>query len=407
LIAQNNIKLLSIRNNLTALIAFTLPLNKNLIPLLIILSLVIWLTEGGFKEKIQKIKNPYFILSISFYLLHVLGLLYTSNMKSGNFDLEQKLSFLLFPILFLSISIPQIEVSKITKSFIYGCFFACLICYGNACYKYSITQESDIFFYSAFSAIMHSSYFAMYLCFAIILILFRDKMLHNKLQRIGVLLLFSLTIILLSSKSGLISLAFIALCKIIYDVKVNKKFGRALSSIIVILLALTVIYRLFPKSFERLNEMKGSLASNGKEFNTTSSRIAIWKNALHIISENILIGVGTGDVKDALKQEYEKQGESQLVEKQLNAHNQYLQTFIALGLPGLLILLGVLIAIINFTYLSKIWDGFLLTSIIAINLLFESMLETQAGVVFIAYFLMLYLAISYNNIQTKKTIIAP
>jgi hypothetical protein len=40
-------------------------------------------------------------------------------------------------------------------------------------------------------------------------------------------------------------------------------------------------------------------------------------------------------------------------------------------------------------------------------MLFESMLETQAGVVFIAFFLMLYFSIATQNIKTKNSIIAP
>jgi len=149
--------------------------------------------------------------------------------------------------------------------------------------------------------------------------------------------------------------------------------------------------------------MKQNISNSRSEINTTTSRIAIWKHASKIISKHYLIGVGTGDVKDALKSEYDKQTVSEFGEKKLNAHNQYLQTFIALGLPGLLILLSLLSVIVYFTYRHKMLDGTLFTTIISFNMLFESMLETQAGVVFIAFFLMLYLSEATKYIRTKNT----
>jgi hypothetical protein len=49
----------------------------------------------------------------------------------------------------------------------------------------------------------------------------------------------------------------------------------------------------------------------------------------------------------------------------------------------------------------------ILAVIIAFNLLFESMLETQAGVVFISFFLMFYLSIATKNARIKNLNIAP
>jgi O-antigen ligase len=124
-----------------------------------------------------------------------------------------------------------------------------------------------------------------------------------------------------------------------------------------------------------------------------------------LLQKTQLLGVGTGDVKDALISEYDKQTVDEFTIKKLNAHNQYLQTFIALGLAGILVLLILLCTITILLGYNKMYDGTLLTVIIAFNMLFESMLETQAGVVFIAFFLMLYFSNATKNIRTKKLII--
>ena len=70
----------------------------------------------------------------------------------------------------------------------------------------------------------------------------------------------------------------------------------------------------------------------------------------------------------------------------LNAHDQYLQTYIALGIFGtLLLIINLLVpgwfAIrrIHFIYFSFL-------AVFAFNILFESMLEVQAGVIYYGFF---------------------
>jgi len=366
--------------------------------------MLLWLFEAKFNEKYQLLKSPFFILSIGFYLLHLVGMFYTNNMEAGSFDLEQKLSLLIFPLLFFSDPHFNHEsLIKVLKSFVLGCVLAGIICGLNAFLKYYLSGESDVFFYAHFSVIMHTSYFAMYLVFAIILLLFNDYVIRISTLRALILMFFILLIVLTSSKSGLFSLGIVLMSKFIYDIFIHKSYLRVFVLFTILFFSAITIYFLLPKSFERLSEMKQNISNSRSEINTTTSRIAIWKHASKIISKHYLIGVGTGDVKDALKSEYDKQTVSEFGEKKLNAHNQYLQTFIALGLPGLLILLSLLSVIVYFTYRHKMLDGTLFTTIISFNMLFESMLETQAGVVFIAFFLMLYLSEATKYIRTKNT----
>jgi len=70
----------------------------------------------------------------------------------------------------------------------------------------------------------------------------------------------------------------------------------------------------------------------------------------------------------------------------LNAHNQYLQTYIALGIPGalLLILMLVLPGWLAVRRIHFIYFSFL--AVFAFNILVESMLEVQAGVIYYAFF---------------------
>jgi hypothetical protein len=71
-------------------------------------------------------------------------MLYTTNIKAGSFDLEQKLSLLILPLIFFSDSgNNNIQSLKILKSFVIGCVLAGLICIANAALKYYISGEID------------------------------------------------------------------------------------------------------------------------------------------------------------------------------------------------------------------------------------------------------------------------
>ena len=66
---------------------------------------IIWLCSGNYIEKFQKIKNNKLALaSIAFFLIHLLGLLWTENLYWGLEIVRKMLPFLLVLPIFLSIS---------------------------------------------------------------------------------------------------------------------------------------------------------------------------------------------------------------------------------------------------------------------------------------------------------------
>jgi O-antigen ligase len=63
------------------------------------------------------------------------------------------------------------------------------------------------------------------------------------------------------------------------------------------------------------------------------------------VQDNWLFGVGIGDAEEAISSAYEESGFVVGSRNDFNAHNQYLQTWLSAGLPGLLALLFVLAAL--------------------------------------------------------------
>ena len=114
-------------------------------------------------------------------------------------------------------------------------------------------------------------------------------------------------------------------------------------------------------------------------------RMIYWNTGLSIFKDNVIFGVGTGDVPDAYKAKYIEVDSPLLEENRLRAHNQLITLFVAFGLVGgVLCLLSILLPIriieLNKTLLA-------LFGIVAVVSFFsDDTFETQAGVTFFAFF---------------------
>ena len=109
------------------------------------------------------------------------------------------------------------------------------------------------------------------------------------------------------------------------------------------------------------------------------------KTAFTILSDNWLTGVGIGDVDLAFKSYYKRTNTKLLPENQLRAHNQFISSWIATGVVGLILV--VLIFIVPFFRRAKS-DYFLVICLLTVfvGCLFEDMFETQAGATIFALF---------------------
>lgn len=128
--------------------------------------------------------------------------------------------------------------------------------------------------------------------------------------------------------------------------------------------------------------------NRGRDYNGHSivMRWVYWKTAFAIFKENILFGVGTGDIQDAFNKQYDKDN-SILTEKfRLRAHNQFITAFVTYGfIGGILFLVFLFYPFIalnlkqHFLYLA-----FFLVMII--SMFTEDTLDTQVGLTLFVFF---------------------
>ena len=112
-------------------------------------------------------------------------------------------------------------------------------------------------------------------------------------------------------------------------------------------------------------------------------RLEFWRAAWNIIRQNILCGVGPGDVPNAFRNSYIEINTSLDVGNRLRAHNQFLTVWISFGIIGLISLCIILFWPV-YKLRSVLMNCFLMIS--SLSFLTEDTLETQAGVCFFALF---------------------
>lgn len=279
-----------------------------------------------------------------FFVLTLLSAFWSHNGREASTAIEVKLGFLVFPYLLFGFKWPIEILKRCLVGFVSGCFFACVYLLIRATW-YASNGQPDYFYYTLFSDFIHASYFAMYLTTAIaIVILYYPRWFVNQTSRLylayGFVAVFILCIFLCASKLGIIGF-FVTLPLILisrFKIPITVKTTLWMLALLVVCITLTTF--LFPSVFDRLRSITEVQHEtiDKTSVESTRVRVLIWKEAIGIIRANPWIGVGVGDANDALYAAYEKEGLTGALSHKFNAHNQFFQTFIGMGLPGFILL---------------------------------------------------------------------
>jgi len=356
-----------------------------------------------------------FILFIAFYFWQFVGIIYSDNIKTGWNIFFSRLSLFLFPFVLVTPGEKILRNVKLllklfaasTTIFIIYCFlyaFFRSIFFQNGHFVYNHHPPEgywmSYFYGSYFSVNQHPSYLAMYVILSVFIAFesWFDKNLKI-LGRIvwlmtGVFLLIS--IYFLSSRSGILTIVLLLPVYFFYKLKQKRKGFIIALSILVILFALFPIIR----SNERVKIVFNEI-SNGsfKQKAIQDGRVIIWRSAIQIIRNNLILGVGIGDVGTELMKEYQRIGDQDLIENNYNVHNQFLEVLLEDGIIGLLFFFAIFgCMLINmFSEKNLLYGLFIL--MMFVFFMFETVLYRLAGVAFFSLFSFLLLHIPKNEIK--------
>lgn len=257
------------------LLAFALPLPQPYINIAVAVFIAGSLIDFYRKRDFESPLNSILILPIAFYVLHLIGLTYTDDLKAGFNNVQTKLSFLIFPLL-LSKSTPINNVLKKLKIFfIAGCAAVCIYDIVTAIMQYRLTKNMDVFYYISFSKTMHVQYFTIYLNMAIIFLIdgifnsddFRFK--HQKSFYLILIVFFILNITLLASRLATVVSYITVLLYFMLKIKTSGKFLKySLYGLLLILLIVFFDYFSL-KNVNRFEQVERFLHENENYFDFT------------------------------------------------------------------------------------------------------------------------------------------
>jgi O-antigen ligase len=415
-----------------SLFAFILPISTpafpyiNATPLILSLLLLNFLIEGDFHAKLHRIKSSGMLLPFGLlaglYLLYGTGLLYSENQSFGRVDLLLKLPLILLPLVIFSMDASfwtKKRICLLLKLFVAGNLTALLILLVHSFVLFWESASIHYFHYVEASW-HHPSYASMFYCFALMICLYllltQIMILAERIITCLALCLFSVEIALLDSRAGIITfvcaLLFYGYCLFVYN---RKLFRSGWIYLAVAGLVFGGMYSCLPKEINRIQntvtEVKQELkqTTNKNNSQTVNPRILIWDATLKIAVDNLPFGVGTGDIKDELKQQYKTTNYDEPYERNYNAHCQYLQIFATLGISGILVFLLIIFLPFVIGFKSRSILFLLFGIIIGINFSVESMFEKQIGVMFFSFFFsVLYFTARHQLLddvflQSKKT----
>ena len=154
-------------------------------------------------------------------------------------------------------------------------------------------------------------------------------------------------------------------------------------------------FQLIPDAIENFE------SKNNPSAESNISRLLMWSASIDIFKEFPLLGVGTGDYDDVLTSMNEDYGNTGVSMHRYNSHNQFLNTLVQLGLLGLLILMLLFFNGFKIAYQKKDIITLFTLSCFFLNFLFESFIESQAGIIL---FCLLPMALLYLKSKNQEEI---
>jgi O-antigen ligase len=408
----------------TILIMVILPLHYKYLPPLMIMLGLCWISEhfSAFGELFRCGSPRYRSLLIAFlifYLWQIAGLLYTDDLRMGLSNVFGRLSILVFPLIFFKPAEKiRVNILKLLRVFALSTSVYTLTCFGYALYR-SLSYHGGIwifnphppeaewlnyFFGLDLTYSIHPSYLSMFVLISVF-ISFESwfDLTLKTIFRFGwcILGLFLLSsIYFISSRAailaGLVMIIFYVFNNIIH----NRRSLFILTSLIVIMILLLLLVRKNYRVDALLSRFSTEKTINLRD---QDDRIIIWESALKVAGKNLFFGVGIGDVRTELVNEYFKSGEEKLGRERLNAHNQFLEVFLEGGIIGFTIFLYIL----GFMIFTAINEKNLLYGLFIIMMfvffMFETILYRLAGIAFFSLFSFLLLQLPQNKLSPDNS----
>ena len=372
-------------------------------------------TQNNKNHVFFQFSSLYLYLPLLLFLLYCLSYLYSTDKTIAVFNLEKRLSLMAFPLIaYGTIFLPQFKNFRhsVLLIFIISCWLLILktIIFIEPNQLFSLTTGSMEAVFSLREAIstatgLHPTYFTIYLLFSSLILI--ELIILNFHERKNILsfqiFFFLLTVFIFlifsfiaAARTPLIAFAIALFLRLIIS-NALLSYKLALTFLLAALIGTAVLT--IPSLHHRAKEVFVTKweAPEGIHHNSTNTRIGIYNCSFETIKGNWLMGVGAGDSQYVLDNCYEQFNTPVYSQHPYNTHNQYLGIWLDTGILGLFIFVfifffGFYTGYVKIKPLQVVFFCFM-----AINMLTENILATQAGIVFFMYFYVFFYISNFSK----------
>lgn len=360
-------------------------------------SIVICYEEGGFLKRFTKRKIiDILILSLPF-LLSLIALFWTQNIKSGYTFVERSLPVIIFPLIILLL--PPFRTIKTIKNF-FQIYIITNVLLASAFIVFSIVSLVSLYenehlptisfikkYRGEFESVLvigeHPIYLALMIGTAILFLFY----FYFKRFWLNLIYGFILTIALFMTASigpMLALLIAVLLAIILKSIRLKSKLTIIAAFLVIVLSALTL------SPFQnRVNEFINTteIYPSGDYFNSFNTRVGIYNCAIKIGKKVPVIGLGPGDVQEELDLCYKNEYKTKAYENGIfNTHNQYLHYWLSYGIWGLTMMFVTYIIFYKRAISNRDEVYIVFLTFMLICFLFENILSRNTGIMVYSIF---------------------
>lgn len=410
---QITIRYTDVLSSVFGLMLFLLSVLPHLVPLSIII-LAVAVIFGYFRKEISFYFNKINLLFITLYLAYAFGCFFSDFPEIAGRYLEYKLSLIVFPVILMIRINKPFSFQNMFIGLVLGCITGAVIGSWNGYQCFENGGNFNCFLSSSVSTIIHPTYFSVYTTIAIVSIWIgyvRKYLFFSLPACVFITLFLVFYTVFMMSLTGMLFLGMLGFAVLAWFIYTKWKWTGLTAFIFLTPALLFLSYKAIPQVKHEIDDVvyygKRYLDNSENYFESlyypysgTESRLIMWRISVEQLKETPW-GLGTGNVDHALQSRMKGKLNEEFVERNLNSHNQFLQTGLEVGITGLLILVALMLT----TLIKAVREKNILLLAVAVsfafNCLFESMLQRQSGIVF--YTVMICLLTVPNPISKHES----
>ena len=360
------------------------------------------------------------IFILCFFVLNLISALLSKNLQEGIAALGIRISLAFIPFAIGTLYIKEKLKERIIFSFAFATTIAAIGILMFGIWRAKNSNDLSLLYNDNLSTIINlqSIYYAMLIniaIFSFVYLWMKDSILINKKALIPILLILFIVHFLLASRIAIIILYSATFTFALFYIFRRKLVFEGIALIIGLAVAIFSLVNYFPKTINRFKELtytKYDYKSMAKEshfnapldaeqWNGANQRLALWECGWTVIKKNIVFGTTIGDRMEELRKEYSRKEFFFAVQANRNLHNNYLDTWVSMGIIGLTIfLLGFIILPIYKCIKTHDLYGILIVFCFMLSFVSETYMDRTVGNTLTAFFISFITCYKKNPLKT-------